>query len=453
MKNLPIGDIAISKKTLRILCLFDYNAHTGFATVSTNIIREIKKIFGNTDQYAGILLDICAINYFGERDKDGKITKTYYQEDKATVVFSALFSVPLKSTPEAKDDFGRNGFLWILKHSNDEDENDATPRGYNGIFIIQDAPVINDIVPLLEIIKKENQEKNLPNFKSIFYFPADFEMVDQVLDKLGFFDLLITYNEYSRNAVLKWRPEFKPKLKVIPHGIDLKQFYPIDNQAQIDDFRKEYFGNNADKFIVLNLNRNQPRKDIPCTVFGFKEYQKENPNAFLYLHMNPRDPKGWDMRLLMMQVGLREGIDYMFPPVDKENHGHTTAELNLIYNACDVYVTTTKGEGWGLGVTEAMACRLPVICPMHTSFTEIGDYGRRVYPLENLYPICTVDDNIVREQCDYLEVAEKLKEAELDIKTNNPNLTKKLDMALSYVQSLHWPGIAQQFAEYFKQVF
>lgn len=91
MKNLPIGDIAISKKTLRILCLFDYNAHTGFATVSTNIIREIKKIFGNTDQYAGILLDICAINYFGERDKDGKITKTYYQEDKATVVFSALF--------------------------------------------------------------------------------------------------------------------------------------------------------------------------------------------------------------------------------------------------------------------------------------------------------------------------------------------------------------------------
>jgi hypothetical protein len=43
------------------LCLLDYVARTGFGTVSKNIIKELKKHYGD-DLY----LDIIAINYFGE---------------------------------------------------------------------------------------------------------------------------------------------------------------------------------------------------------------------------------------------------------------------------------------------------------------------------------------------------------------------------------------------------
>ena len=46
----------------------DYNARTGFGTVSYNIKKELKRHFGDD-----LKLDICAINYFGEpyEEEDG----------------------------------------------------------------------------------------------------------------------------------------------------------------------------------------------------------------------------------------------------------------------------------------------------------------------------------------------------------------------------------------------
>jgi hypothetical protein len=82
--------------------------------------------------------------------------------------------------------------------------------------------------------------------------------------------------------------------------------------AGTKDFRKQYFGDNADKFIVGCVNRNQSRKDIPTTIFGFMEYwESHNKNALLYLHMDPKDPMGWDLKTILKQTPLKEGIDYM----------------------------------------------------------------------------------------------------------------------------------------------
>jgi glycosyltransferase involved in cell wall biosynthesis len=35
-------------------------------------------------------------------------------------------------------------------------------------------------------------------------------------------------------------------------------------------------------------------------------------------------------------------------------------------------------EGWGLTITEAMAVKLPIICPIHTSISEITNDGKLV---------------------------------------------------------------------------
>jgi glycosyltransferase involved in cell wall biosynthesis len=50
------------------------------------------------------------------------------------------------------------------------------------------------------------------------------------------------------------------------------------------------------------------------------------------------------------------------------------------------YLSTSLGEGWGLGVTEALAAGLPVAVPRHTSCLEIQNgleqrgMGDRVLP-------------------------------------------------------------------------
>jgi glycosyltransferase involved in cell wall biosynthesis len=422
------------KKPFKVLCLFDYNAFTGFATVSKNVKKELKNHFGSDLQ-----LDICAVNYFGEP----------YREDDGTYVISAVKSAT------KKDDFGRFGFLKIL---NDADE-------YDGIFIIQDLGVICPITGLLKSIKDNKARNNKKKFKSIFYFPVDCRLVDKLVEGLEVFDCICTYTEYGRDEVLRLRPELKGKLKVVPHGNNPKDFYPIESKSEVRSFREEYFGkDNADKFIITNVNRNQPRKDIPSTIFAFIELKKEweqhklPSSPFLYLHMNPKDPMGWDLRGIFLQTDLVEDVDYKLLEMELANKGASIPMLNNIYNASDVYLTTTLGEGWGLTLTEAMATKLPIICPYATSFMEMTNYGKNAYTIENLLPICNMD-NVIRSQSDLYEVVDTLlhiAKGRLESVVDDgfeDNYKKRIDSAYNYVQALSWKEVCKTWINYFKETY
>lgn len=323
----------------KVLCLFDYVARTGFGTVSKNIVHELKKHYGNK-----LHLDIIAINYFGEP----------FQEDENTYVISARLN-------DVKDDpYGRYFFLKVLK------END-----YDGIFIMQDLGVIVSFMDVLVHIKQEKKDNNKKVFKSIFYTPVDCKLVYQLVKGLEFFDLLVTYTEYGRKEINRVRPELK--VKVIPHGNNSKDFYPEKDEA----FRKEYFGENADKFIITNINRNQPRKDFPNTIFGFieakEQWNKNIPEPFLYLHTHPKDPMGWDIRAIMLQTNLVEDKDYKLLPKEYEEGGCTTEIMNKIYNASDVHLTTTLGEGWGMCI-KPLSNVLTKNGTKYIKDVQIGDY-------------------------------------------------------------------------------
>jgi glycosyltransferase involved in cell wall biosynthesis len=419
-------------KTKKILCLFDYGVHcyTGFATVSRNIKKEVKKALGNDIQ-----LDICAINHFDDA----------YREEDGTFVFSA------KLNDVKEDDFGRFLFMKVLQDAKD----------YDGIFIMQDITVICPIIEILEHIKREKKERGEKLFKSIFYFPIDCKIIPKTTDGLEFFDSVITYTEYGRKELLRLRPDLKSKIKVIPHGNSNREYYQISKEDSIE-FRKEWFGEeNFNKFIITNINRNQARKDIPNTIFGFLEARKmwkeQNlPNEpFLYLHMHPKDPMGWDIRAIFMQIEeLREGRDYMLLPELYETTICPIEIVNKIYNASDVYLSTTLGEGWGLSLSEAAATKLPIIAPYSTSFIEMSGYGKRGYMLETLYPSCNMT-NVIREQTDIYEVAEKLIEvgkAHYNIEGNDL-MKSKVEEAYKWVNSLNWESVCKLWIKYFKETY
>ena len=410
-------------KKKKILCLFDYVARTGFGTVSKNIVKELKKSFGDNLQ-----LDIVAINYFGEP----------YQEDANTYVISA------RKNDVQDDPFGRYFFLKLLKDSND----------YDGIFICQDLGVIVPFTEVLQHIKAEKKEQRKKNFKSIFYFPVDCDIIYELTRNLEFFDLLVTYTEYGRKEILRHKPELKSKLRVVPHGNNSKDFYPMPLYETIE-FRKQYFGENADKFIITNLNRNQPRKDIPNTIFGFieakKNWDKNLPEPFLYLHCHPKDPLGWDIRGIMIQTELEEDKDYKLLPKEFEDTMVEIEMVNKIYNASDVYLTTTLGEGWGLGYSEAASCKIPIVAPYSTSFIEMSGNGKNAFMLEGLYPYCNTTDNVVRLQTDIYEIADTLLEvAKLK---GTQKLAEKVDKSYEWIKKLEWSEVTKSWVGYFKEVY
>ena len=410
----------------KILCLFDYNSFTGFAQVSKNLIANWKKTFGNSVKF-----NIIAINYFGED----------YAEDENVKVISA------KLKDIAKDDFGRHVFLaTILKED------------YDAVFILQDLGVIVPIIKHLEEIKQKRKAENRKSFKSFFYFPVDFELNSMLITKLDFFDELYTYTHWGKEMATKWNEKLQKKIKVVPHGNNSKDFYYHSDWLKIGRFRREYFGEkNAQKFIIGNINRNQSRKDIPNTILGFYEYrEKYNTDSFLYLHMNPTDPMGWNLRAIFNQTGLVEGKDYMFPPEEDYNKGSDIAKMNEIYNSIDLFLTTTTGEGWGLTITEAMATRRPIVAPIHTAITEITNDGNFVWGLKKLRPIVAMVDNVIRYQTDIEEIADRINEVFEEIKESEDAqdtmpIDRKLDSAWTWVRKLDWKNIAQKFSDDFKK--
>lgn len=412
-------------KKKKILCLFDYVSRTGFGTVSKNIVKEIKKGFGNN-----ISLDIIAINYFGEP----------YHEDENTYIISGRKN-------DVKDDhYARHFFLKVLQESNE----------YDGIFICQDLGIVIPIIEIIQHIKSEKKEQNKKSFKSIFYFPIDCEITYDFTKNLEFFDLLVTYTEYGRKQILNHKPEMKNKIKVVPHGNNSKDFYPL-SEEEIKQFRNEYFGENADKFIITNINRNQPRKDLPNTIFGFiearKNWKPELPKPFLYLHCHPKDPYGWDLRAVLMQTDLEEDVDYMLLPKHLEEYLAETDTVNKIYNASDIYITTTLGEGWGLGFSEAASCKVPIIAPYSTSFMEMSAYGKNAFMLSNMYPICSTFDNIIREQTDIYEIADKILEVATLKNENSDILKEKIQRSYDWVKKLEWADVCKAWTQYFKDTY
>ena len=412
-------------KQKKVLCLFDYIARTGFGTVSKNIVKEIKNHYGED-----VLLDIIAINYFGE---------PFYDEFNNYVI-----SAPLNDGNQ--DNYGRYFFLKTLQDT----------EAYDGIFVCQDLGVIVPFIEVMEHIKAEKKEKNKKSFKSIFYFPVDCHLVPQLTRNLEFFDLLVTYTEFGRAEVLKHRPDLKTKLKVVPHGNNSKDFYPVTEDEKAK-FRKEFFSDNADKFIITNVNRNQPRKDIPTTIFAFIEARKiwteDLPEPFLYLHMHPSDPMGWDLRGIMLQTELIEDKHYKLLPIEFEQSMAETDTVNLIYNASDVFLTTTLGEGWGLTYSEAAACKIPIVAPYTTSFMEMSNYGKNGYMLTLINPHCNYNDNVIREQADIYEIADTLLQVARDKYSKALDLDLKLENNYKWVKKLEWKDVCKPWIYYFKSTF
>lgn len=409
---------------MKVLMLGDYIARTGFGTVSKNIVKHLKKHFGSDLQ-----LDIVAINYFGDP----------FYEDENTYVISAKLNDP------KEDDFGRYFFLKCLDQGN-----------YDGIFICQDIGTIISIVDVLEHIKNKKKENGQRVFKSIFYFPIDSSIVINLLKGIEFFDIIATYTEYAREEILKLRPELKTKIKVIPHGNNSSDFNRLPDE-DIIQFRKEYFKENADKFIITNVSRNQPRKDIPSTIFGFIEARKiwndsqvKLPEPFLYLHMHPKDPLGWDIRGIMLQTDLVENKDYKLLPKEYEDTMVETEIVNKIYNASDVIITTTLGEGWGLTFSEAAACGTPIIAPYSTSFMEMSAYGKNAFVLKNFYPVCNIVDNVIREQTDIYEIADVLVDVASKKMTGSDEVKEKVRRNKEWAEKLEWSEVCKRWFEYFK---
>lgn len=249
----------------------------------------------------------------------------------------------------------------IKKHINDLESWDC-------FFYQGDMGWNNDLLQMVGEIQKEHPEKN-----SIFYMPIDGDVsVDFAFAPFTWCSVPVVYTEHAKSVIAKFAPDVAKNTSVMWLGTEPDVFYPLSTEEK-RAARLEIFGEQfLDRFLVLNVNRNQPRKDLARCMALFHKFHEKHNDASLYMHSVLIDAGG-SLSFQAQMVGCevsKTPAEIIFSSLDLA-HPYPREALNRIYNAVDCLVSTAHGEGWGLTTTEAMAAGTPVVVPWGTANLDI----------------------------------------------------------------------------------
>lgn len=181
-----------------------------------------------------------------------------------------------------------------------------------------------------------------------------------------------------------------PTLATIPLGVDFDRFAPMPDllaaslshpgRARAKAIVFPDLEDPRGAFIVLNANRSQPRKRLDLTLKGFASFARGKPtNVLLCLHQAVGCESDRAAILdLSAELGIAERV--RLNPFGREGGPSSDERLNLLYNACDVGLNTSMGEGWGLVSFEHAAAGAAQIVPSHSACGELWADSAEVVP-------------------------------------------------------------------------
>lgn len=210
------------------------------------------------------------------------------------------------------------------------------PRYYDWLFAIENE--IRKQIPMIYI----NIWDDLP---APLYNRAFYESCDTLL--------AISKQTKNINEMVLGAKAKDKIITYVPHGINEKQFYPIENQDELKETKKKIFSDKEFDFTVFFNSRNIRRKCISDLMAAHKLFldslsKEKADKVALILHTQPVDNNGTDLYAVReLLFGKNSNVFFSDGRID-------TPELNRLYNIGDVTVLPTSNEGWGLALTEAM---------------------------------------------------------------------------------------------------
>ena len=182
-------------------------------------------------------------------------------------------------------------------------------------------------------------------------------------------DLVFTFSNGWKKC-LKDQGITRP-MDVITHGFDKDKFFPIPRELA-----RKQMNLPMERFIILNLNRNQPRKRYDILMMAFVELLVKYPTKPIYLFCvcDKGEKGGWDLfglfkrELALRKVPVEHYADRLM--VSSVDMVFRDEDINMFYNAANVGINTADGEGWGLCNFEQMGVGIPQVVPDIGGFKE-----------------------------------------------------------------------------------
>jgi len=216
--------------------------------------------------------------------------------------------------------------------------------------------------------------------------PVDAELFpecERILGPLNSAYRIVAYSRFGYQELSK----FFSNVSLIPHGVDLKTYRPLEDKGRY----KKQLGLKEDSFIFGTVATNiGDRKDFPKLLKCFSRFLRsvDSDNVYLYLHTDTQAHPGvaYDIEQLARKYGVLERV--RVPPFSPGLMPFTEEQMVRLYNSFDVFVSASRGEGFGVPFLEAMACGVPCIGPNHSAITELlEDSGILVKTCGSIIPL------------------------------------------------------------------
>lgn len=185
----------------------------------------------------------------------------------------------------------------------------------------------------------------------------------------------------------------------VPHGVDMDLYQPMD-RANVRAALK--LADDQLYAVMVAAHKGFPmRKNFDRVLKAWAAFVKTHPKAVLYIHTNPTG-SAMNNHVDLEDVATFYGIpqnNLRFPNPYLLKRGYFgETHLNVQYNAADVFILPSMGEGFGIPALEAQAAGCPVIVSDFTAQSELAGPGYKVpvYDDDRWYTMQGSEQAIVR---------------------------------------------------------
>jgi len=207
-----------------------------------------------------------------------------------------------------------------------------------------------------------------------------------------------------------------PNADLIYHGVDTETFRPVtpknpiimSNGTRIESKAdaKRALSLDPDAFLVLRVDRNSYRKNFADTWKALVPLMKRYSNIHAWFHCKAEGDS-----IELPQVFGREpsvADRFHFPGSYSTKIGWNENDLLAVYNAADMFVSTSQGEGFGLTLAEAAACGLPIVAQNVSSIPEVVGPGGILLEPERRITVDSGQDLWLPNVASFTEAIERL---------------------------------------------
>lgn len=357
--NIEAGESRNQTAGKKILWLGDGGSTTGFGRVTHSIGERLVRDYGHH-------VEVLAINHRGDS------YPSILEPERET--YLRLFRPDLH---DPNDTYGNTRVMEMVGH------------GPDVVVMLNDPHMI--MAQALQNpydVLKDSEGNKIPSLLTrpmITYVPCDgYDLPRQWTEYLPQFSTVAAMSAFGQSQY--------PGSVLVPHGVDKDVFWPVAEKpikvSSGETLRskrecKKAFGLDPDGFLVLRVDSNSGRKDYGSTVKALVPFMRRHGDVQVWLHCQEHGPMTTNIGLTFTKYedGAKLYERVRFPDLKTSYQGWPESDLNALYNAADVFLSTSRGEGFGLTLAEAAMCAVPIVAQNVSAIPEtVGPGGILLEP-------------------------------------------------------------------------